>query len=71
MEHGPDSRRCPLLHVRENVAVHLKRHRDRAVAEPLADDVDRLARLKQQGRAGVPEAVKFDPAHARLFHEAR
>jgi hypothetical protein len=32
--------------------------------EPLADDVDRLVALQQQRRAGMPQAVELDPAHA-------
>jgi hypothetical protein len=49
------------LHVRQDVRVDFHRHRDRRVAEPLADDVHRRSRLQQQRRAGVPQTVELDP----------
>jgi hypothetical protein len=62
--------RCILLHGRQHVCVEIQRRADAAVPEPLLHDVGLNARLQQQRRARVREAVYGDPANAGAADQA-
>lgn len=66
MKHSTQAGSSILLHGGEGMSVDSKGDLDALVAQALLNYLDRNSCLKQKGPASVPEAVKFDRAHAGL-----